>query len=104
MAALACQIIGRNILAVQLIAQLHTHRRLLRRRTLIVDIVAICLPRQLVAGLRIGLIALNIRNITEIRRICQRLRTVRVLQPVAHKRLLRIATGIRKDIDRLLLA
>ena len=101
---LANQILRRNLLSLQLIADGYIHRKLLICRTLIINIAAICIPYEITICIYcIGFISLNIHNIGQGGCILNGAVSVSILEAVTDNNLLCIALGICHDIYNLIL-
>ena len=106
MAALAGEILRFDILAIQLIGQLHGHREFLVRGALIIDIrAAVRIPGDgSVRILLVAAVAVHIGDVLERRGILQRIRAVLIFQLIADDHLRRRTRRVRDHIDGLILA
>ena len=82
--ALSGQVIRFDFLAVQIIGELHGNRRFFCGCSLIIDILAVCLPGQLVSALGELLVALYVFDVLQFTLIFQVLFRSCVLQPVGY--------------------
>ncbi len=101
---LANQILRRNLLTLQLIANGYIHRKLLVCRTLIINIAASCIPYEIAICIYgIGFISLNIHNVGQGGSVLNGAVSIGILEAVTDNNLLRIALCICHDIYDLIL-
>ena len=104
LAALPRQLLGTDFLPLQVVGELHLHRKLLAGFPLIVNIFPLGIPEDtpvLPGG--VALLALHIFNISQVRVILEGARSLRVFQPAADDYLFGASVLIGVHIDRLLL-
>ena len=103
LSALARQVFGRDLLSVQIVGDLFRDRRLLRCRTLIINILSAGIPGDLFPVPVIGLIALDIFYIRQIGKILELVLSIGILEPVGDRNIPLVPVFIRENINRLLL-
>ena len=66
MSCSACQLLRRNLSSIHIIFNTYRNRQILICFTLIINILAVCIPGKIITFLSKGLIALHIFNICQV--------------------------------------